>query len=130
MTNTYDDGYEEAVDDGHNLVDEFLAPKGETFEMNPDPDKAERDFAERDFLVEGEDIPKPGTVLAPGVVVAEDFGNDCCVCGTRISSGQVIHKVKGSSWRHEYCSGQPLWERDPKTNPTAAEWLYRHGRQS
>ncbi len=125
MTNTWDDGYEEAVDDGHDLVDGFLAPKGETFEMNPDPDKAERDF-----LVEGEDIPKPGTVLAPGVVVAEDFGNDCCVCGTRILSGQVIHKVKGSSWRHEGCFGQPRWERDPKTNPTAAEWLYRRGRQS
>ena len=125
MTNTYDDGYEEAVDDGHDLADEYLAPKGETFEMDPDPEEGGRGC-----LVEGEDIPKPGTVLAPGVVVAEDFGNDCCVCGTRISSGQVIHKVKGSSWRHEYCSGQPLWERDPETNPTAAEWLYRHGRQS
>ncbi len=123
MTNTYDDGYEEALDHGQDFEDQFLAPKSGPFEMDPEE-------GGRGFTVEGEGLLKPGTVLAPGVVVAEDFGNDCCVCGTRISSGQVIHKVKGSSWRHEYCSGQPLWERDPKTNPTAAEWLYRHGRQS
>ena len=125
MTNTYDDGYEEAVDDGHDLADEYLAPKGETFEMDPDPEEGGRGF-----IVEGEDLPKPGTVLAPGVVVAEDFGNDCCVCGKRIFSGQVIHKFQGSSWRHEGCLGQARWKRDPETNPTAAEWLYRRGRQS
>ena len=120
MTNTWDDGYEEAVDDGHDFEDKYLPPEGGTFE----------DEGGRGFILEGEDIPKPGTVLAPGVVVAEDFGRDCCVCGTRILSGQVIHKVKGSSWRHTGCFGQPRWERDPETNPTSAEWLYRHGRQS
>ncbi len=125
MTDAYDDGYEEALDDGHDLADVYIAPRGETFVMDPDPDEGGRGFT-----VEGEDLPKPGTVLAPGVVVAEDFGKNCCVCGEPIFSGQVIHKFQGSSWRHAGCLGQARWKRDPETNPTAAEWLYRRGRQS
>ena len=123
MTDAYDDGYEDALDDGHDLADvPHRVGQGETVEMDPEE-------GGRGFIVEGEDLPKPGTVLAPGVVIA-NFNGECCICGGRTFIGEVIHKVQGSGWRHPDCSGQARWKRDPETNPTAAEWLYRRGRQS
>ena len=104
MTDGWEDGFNDSLDDGHEFAEDHLLLPGGDFEEE----------GGKGSLVVGGDTPLAGGVIA-------EFQGTCVVEGDQINVGDEIKKVEGSGWRHVGCIGAPTHLRD---TPTAAEWLY------
>ena len=104
MTDGWDDGYEDSIDDGHEFAEKFLSPPiatgGSGF-----------DVVSEDTPV---DKPPPAEKLGPGIVLSQ-FEGICVVRGDKINLGDPIthqdaegHQING--WRHAGCIGPQVRE--------------------
>ena len=99
MTDGWDDGYEDSIDDGHEFAEKFLSPPEATGGSG-------FDVVSEDTPV---DKPPPAEKLGSGIVLAQ-FEGICVVHGDKINiDDPITHQDANgypmNGWRHAGCIG-------------------------
>ena len=112
MSDTWDDGYEDSIDDGHEFAEKMFALPSDSFEEEVDRDRTLDDpRSER---------------LDKGVVPAR-FKGTCVICEAPIELGDPITGQGVNGWRHAGCKGEQIFETRYKKDEKAANNLLEEG---
>ena len=109
MSDTWDDGYEESLDDGHEFAERHLS--------NPYEEEGGGDLTLDDPRSER---------LDKGVVPAR-FKGTCVICEAPIELGDPITGQGVNGWRHAGCKGEQIFETRYKKDEKAANDLLEEG---
>ncbi len=112
MSDTWDDGYEESLDDGHDFAEkELLLPSGP--------------FEEEGGKGVTWDDPR-SEKLDKGVVPAR-FNGECVICEDPIELGDPITGQGVNGWRHAGCIGEQVFETQYKKAEKATHAILEEG---
>jgi|APSaa5957512576_1039674.scaffolds.fasta_scaffold110571_1 hypothetical protein len=109
MSDTWDDGYEESLDDGHEFAERHLSLPDDSFPG----EEGGQDFTFDDPRSER---------LDKGVVPAR-FKGKCVICEAPIELGDPITAQGINGWRHAGCKGEQVFETQYKKDEKAANDL-------
>ena len=110
MSDTWDGGYEESLDDGHEFAEKMFDLPSDSFEDEVDRDRTLDDpRSER---------------LDKGVVPAR-FKGTCVICEAPIEVGDPITGQGVNGWRHAGCKGEQIFETRYKKDEKAADDLLK-----
>jgi hypothetical protein len=106
MSDTWDGGYEDSIDDGHEFAEkELLLPS---------------DFFEEEGGV-GLTAEDPHAKKLGGGVFEAMYDGTCAVCAEPIHAGDPITDKNVNGWRHAGCEGEQVFESQFKKDEKAAK---------
>ena len=110
MSDTWDGGYEDSIDDGHEFAEKMFDLPSDSFEKEVDRDRTLDDpRSER---------------LDKGVVPAR-FKGTCVICEAPIELDDPITGQGVNGWRHAGCVGEQIFETQYKKDEKAADDLLK-----
>ena len=112
MSDTWDDGYEESLDDGHEFAERHLSLPDGSF---PGDEEGGQGFTFDDPRSER---------LDKGVVPAR-FKGKCVICEAPIELDDPITGRGVNGWRHAGCEGEQIFETRYKKDEKAADDLLK-----
>ena len=116
MSDTWDGGYEDSIDDGHEFAEKELLSSSEPFEEE----------GGRAFTLDDPRSKKDprSEKLDKGVVPASRSGK-CVICKFPIELGDPITGQGVNGWRHAGCLGNQVFETQYKKDEKAANDLLK-----
>ena len=118
MSDTWDGGYEDSIDDGHEFAEKELLSSSEPFEEE----------GGRAFTLDDPRSKKDprSEKLDKGVVPAR-FKGTCVICEDPIELGDPITGQGVNGWRHAGCKGEQVFETQYKKAEKATNALLEEG---